>query len=110
MTLATVTGGAALDRVLAGASLLDSLHAGAQVRALAAEARGDGADRLLAAFESGDELARVLLLPALAALPDGGEQLVTTLLDGSATEREHAAWALGDHPPLLEAVAPLEAQ
>jgi glycosyltransferase involved in cell wall biosynthesis len=107
MTLLAPPGHELLDRVLSGETLLESLHAGADVRAWVTESAGNGA-AVLDAFGRGDELARVLLLPALALVPGPeADALLLDALDGPA--REHAAWALGDRPVLPAALAALTA-
>ena len=105
MTLLAPPGHALLERVLAGDTLLDSLHAGADVRAWVAA--GDGGEEVLDAFARGDELARLLLLPAVALVPGPtADALLLDALDGPV--REHAAWALGDRAPLPGALVALE--
>src|SRR3954471_13960558 len=107
MTLLAPPGHDPLDRVLAGDTLLDSLHAGADIRAWVAGDVARGAV-VLDAFERADELARLLLLPAVARV-EGPEADAVLLgaLDGPGGE--HAAWALGDRAPLAGALDGLEA-
>ena len=103
-----VTDDAPLQRVLNGPTLLDALHAGAQVRAAAARL---GAEQLLEGFAAADPLARLLLLSPLARTghPEADHVLCSALVGPDPAEREHAAWALGDRGPLAEAGAGLHA-
>ena len=103
MTLLALPGHDLLDRVLSGDSLLDSLHAAAELRG-----RVSGA-ALLDAYERGDEFARRLLLPAIALVPGpAAESLLLEALRVESTAGP-AAWALGDRASPGAAVAPLEA-
>jgi glycosyltransferase involved in cell wall biosynthesis len=110
MTRSGTTGDGLLDRVMSGASLLDSLHAGAELRSRAAAGECEP-DRLLEAFHAGDELARVLLMAVIARVPGAAASstLRAALEGGSESEREHAAWALGARAPMPEAVPALAA-
>ncbi len=103
MTLLALPGHDLLDRVLSGESLLDSLHAGAEL-----PGRVSGV-ALLDAYERGDDLARLLLLPAIALVP--GPAAESLLFEALSDERTAgpAAWALGDRAPFAAAVATLEA-
>ena len=100
-----------LDRVLAGESLLDALHAGAEVRSQVGAAPWNDHAAVLDAYDRGDELARLLLLPAVALVRGAAaDALLLEALEGPGPEaREHAAWALGDRAPLAGAVEALEA-
>ena len=100
---------APLQRVLHGPTLLDALHAGAQLRADAVA--GERPEGLLEAFAAADPLARLLLFGALArtAHPDADAVLCAALEGADPAEREHAAWALGDRRPLAPATGGLEA-
>ena len=53
------------------------------------------------AYAHGDALARLLLLPALAAVgTDAATRLLLAAVEGpDPAEREHAAWALASVPP-----------
>ena len=97
-----------LEQVLAGPSLLDAMAAGAQ---LTAAARTDAlrAPALCAGYDAGDPLARLLLLPALAATgePRATARVVGALAGGDRGEQAHAAWALADVPPVPAAAASL---
>ena len=55
-----------LDLVLTGRDVLETLAAGAELAAAAA--RGAAPDGLVEAYTHGDALARLLVLPALAAV------------------------------------------
>ena len=103
MTLLALPGHDLLDRVLSGDSLLDSLHAAAELRG-----RVSGA-ALLDAYDRGDELARRLLLPAIALVP--GRAAESLLLEALSVESTAgpAAWALGDRAPVAAAVDRLDA-
>ena len=71
----------------------------------------DSPERLVEAFESGDQLARALLLSTIALVLDPAtDALLLDALEGSEpAEREHAAWALADRPAMPEAVPALRA-
>ena len=89
-----------LDRVLAGRDLLEALAAGAELTDAAA--RGAVPDGLGAEYAHADALARLLLLPVLAATgSDEATQLLVAAIEGpDPAEREHAAWALAGVPPV----------
>ena len=79
-----------LERVLSGAPL-DAMAAAAELTDPESEPRD-----VLRAFRVGDALARVLLLPSLAASGqlDALGAVLAALAGGTDGEREHAAWAL----------------
>jgi len=111
MTLVTATHRDPLDRVMSGASLLDSLRAGADLRAHLDAGTGHAGADLIVAFQRGDDLTRLLLMPAIALLPGPrADALLLGALEGAhPAEREHAAWALADREPLPEAIPTLRA-
>jgi glycosyltransferase involved in cell wall biosynthesis len=90
-----------LDRVLAGRGLLESLAAAAELTDAAA--RGAAPGGLAHAYARADGLARLLLLPVLAAATGSHEatRLLLAAIEGpDPAEREHAAWALAGVPPV----------
>jgi glycosyltransferase involved in cell wall biosynthesis len=98
MTSDVVTAPVPLDRVLAGPSLLDAMAAGAELAGQVG--RGHAPAGLAEAYADGDPLARLLLMPALAASRghEAASLLRAALEEGDAAEREHAAWALASVP------------
>ena len=98
-----------LDLVLTGRDVLDTLAAGAELAAAAA--RGAAPDGLVDAYAHGDALARLLVLPALAAVgTDAATRLLLAAVGGpDPAEREHAAWALANVPPVPAAAPALTA-
>ena len=98
-----------LDRVLESPALLEVLAAGAELSDAAAA--GAAPDGLVAAYGQADALARLLLLPVLAATgSDEATRLLCAAVEGpDPAEREHAAWALAGVPPVPAAARGLTA-